>query len=192
MLGHARPCLPHPRHLAAEALGDDRLRRGTGEGRLTGQHLVQHGPEGVDIGARVEALVARRLLGAHVGRSPDRQAGLGQAIVRPRQGPRDAEVGDEGGAVGGEEQVLGLDVAVDHAVPVRVLERPGGLGGDPERPVHRQLPLPPEPIPQRLALDERHGEPELAGGLARVVDSQDVGVLQPGGELDLALEALGA
>ena len=137
-------------------------------------------------------LVARRLLGAHVGRRAHRQPGLGQAIVRPRQGPRDAEVGDEGGAVAGEQQVLGLDVAVDHAVPVRVLERPGGLGGDPKRRVHRQLPLPPEPVAERLALDERHGEPELAGGLARVVDREDVRVLQPGGELDLALEALGA
>ena len=123
---------------------------------------------------------------------PDRQPGLGQAIVRPRQGPRDAEVGHERGAVAGEQQVLGLDVAVDHAVPVGVLERPGGLGGDPERLVHRQLPLPPEPVAERLALDERHGEPELAGGLARVVDGEDVRVLQPGGELDLALEALGA
>ena len=49
-----------------------------------------------------------------------------------------------------------------------------------------------EPVAEDLALDERHGEPELAGGLARVVDGQDVRVLQPGGEADLALEALGA
>ena len=55
-----------------------------------------------------------------------------------------------------------------------------------------ELPLPAEPVAERLALDERHGEPELAGRFARVVDGQDVGVLQPGGELDLALEALGA
>ncbi len=49
-----------------------------------------------------------------------------------------------------------------------------------------------EPVAETLALDVRHGEPELARGLARVVDRQDVRVLQPGGELDLALEALGA
>ena len=48
-----------------------------------------------------------------------------------------------------------------------------------------------EPFAKGLALDVRHGEPELAGGLARVVDRQDVGVLEPGGEPDLALEALG-
>ena len=137
-------------------------------------------------------LLARRLLGAHVGRGPDRQPGLGQAIVHARQGPRDAEVGDQGAAVAGEQQVLGLDVPMDHAVSVGVLERPGRLGGDPERRVHRELPLAPQPVAERLALDVRHGEPELAGGLARVVDREDVRVLQPGGELDLALEALGA
>ena len=43
-----------------------------------------------------------------------------------------------------------------------------------------------------LALDEGHGEPELPGGLAGVVDREDVRVLQAGGGLDLALEAVGA
>ena len=107
--------------------------------------------------------------GLHVGRSPDRQPGLGQAIVHPRQGPRDAEVGDEGAAVAREHQVLGLDVPVDHAVPVGVLEGPGGLGRDPKGRVHRELALAPEPVAETLALDVRHGEPELAGGLARVM-----------------------
>ena len=57
--------------------------------------------------------------------------------------------------------------------------------------VDAELPLPPQPVPERLALDERHGEPELARGLARVVDGQDVGMLEAGGELDLALEPVG-
>src|SRR5687768_6307679 len=67
-----------------------------------------------------------------------------------------------------------------------------GLGGNPYGRAHRQLPLPPEPIAERLALDERHGKPELAGGLARVVDREDVRMLEPGGEPDLALEAFRA
>src|SRR5439155_17435790 len=111
--------------------------------------------------------------------------------VRARQRPRDTEISDEGGAVGGEQQVLGLDIPVHHAVTVRVLERPRGLGRDAQGLVHRKLLLPPEPVTERLALDERHREPELASGLARVVDGEDVRVLEPGGELDLALEALG-
>ena len=43
----------------------------------------------------------------------------------------------------GEQDVLGLDVAVDHAVLVGVLERAGRLARDPERVVHRELPLAP-------------------------------------------------
>ena len=48
-----------------------------------------------------------------------------------------------------------------------------------------------EPVAQALALDERHRVPELPGRLARVVHRQDVRVLEPGGVLDLAQEALG-
>ena len=81
-----------------------------------------------------------------------------------------------------EENVLRLDVPVNHAVAVGVLERVGGLARDPERVVDRELPLAPEPVAQRLALDERHREPEPAAGLARIQHGEDVGMLQPGGE----------
>ena len=113
-------------------------------------------------------------------------------MLVPAQGPRDSEVGHQRVAVPREQQVLRLDVPVHHTVLVGVLERLGGLPGDPHRVLHRQLPLPPQPVAQRLTLDKRHGEPELAGGLARVVDGQDVGMLEPGGELNLVLEPLGA
>jgi hypothetical protein len=42
-----------------------------------------------------------------------------------------------------------------------------------------------------IALDKGHREPELACRLARIVNREDVRMLQPGGELDLALEPLG-
>ena len=90
----------------------------------------------------------------------------------------------------GEQDVLRLDVAMYHAVPVRVLERVGGLRCDPERRVHGKLLVSIEPVPQRLALDERHREPELPRRFARIVDRQDVRMLQAGGEPDLALEPL--
>jgi hypothetical protein len=56
----------------------------------------------------------------------------------------------------------------------------------------RELPVAGEPVAEGLALDERHGEPEPAGGVARVEDGEDVGVVQAGGGVDLALEPLGA
>ena len=49
---------------------------------------------------------------------------LGQAVV-PSQRPGDAEVGHQGGAVAGEEDVLRLDVPVDDAVLVGVVECAG-------------------------------------------------------------------
>ena len=107
-------------------------------------------------------------------------------------GPRDPEVGDQGAAVFRQQQVLGLDVPVNHALVVRVLERLGRLARDPQRLLHRELLLPPQPVAQRLALDVRHGEPEAAGRLARIVDGEDVGMLETGGELDLPLEPVGA
>ena len=72
------------------------------------------------------------------------------------------------------------------------LQRAGRLGRDPEGLAERELALVPQAVAEALALDVRHGEPEVAAGLARVEDGEDVRVLQPGGELDLALEPLGA
>ncbi len=49
-----------------------------------------------------------------------------------------------------------------------------------------------QPVAQRLALDEGHDVEQVAVGLARVEERQDVRVLEIGGELDLGQEALGA
>jgi hypothetical protein len=81
---------------------------------------------------------------------------------------------------------------LDHALAVGVIERLGGLTGDPDRVLDRELLFQLQAVAERLTLDEGHGEPELARGIATVENRQDVGVLQPGGELDLAEKALGA
>ena len=50
-------------------------------------------------------------------------------------------------------------------------------------------PVASQPFAERLALDVGHGEPQPAvGQLAGVEHGEDVRVLQPGGDLDLALE----
>ncbi len=83
-------------------------------------------------------------------------------------------------------------------MPVGKVERQGHLPGDPNRLVYRQLVLPGEPLAEALALDVGHGEPDVprsitprSAGLARVVHRDDVGMLEPGGELDLAEEPVG-
>ena len=56
-----------------------------------------------------------------------------------------------------------------------------------------QLLLLVEPVPERFALDERHDVVEQpAGRLARVVQTEDVGVLEIGGDADFAEEAVAA
>ena len=118
--------------------------------------------------------------------------GLGHPVAaRLARGEGDAEVGHQRSAVV-HQDVLGLDVAVDHAVPVGVVQRRGDLGGDPDRVGHGELLLPVEPAPERLPLDEGHDVEEEAVGLARVEQRQDVRVLEVGGELDLGQEPLGA
>ena len=53
-----------------------------------------------------------------------------------------------------------------------------------------ELALPPEPVAKRLTLHIGHGEPQhrratRRGDLARVVDRQDMGMLEAGGQVDL-------
>ncbi|KPC72193.1 hypothetical protein ADL26_15230, partial [Thermoactinomyces vulgaris] len=103
----------------------------------------------------------------------------------------DAEVGQVHVAVGSEEDVAGFDVAVDDAVAVGVVQRPGGLGddvgglGEVEPALFEQQPL-------EVVVGAGHDEVEqavvvLAGGGEHV---HDVGVLEVRHELDLAEEPL--
>ena len=91
-----------------------------------------------------------------------------------------------------EQDVLGLDVAVDDAVAMGVVEGAGDFLREADGILDRELLFAGEPIAEGLALDEGHDVEELAVGAAAVEQGQDVGVLEIGGELDLLEEALGA
>ena len=107
---------------------DHRLRRGAGEWREASQHLVTDHGEGVDIRPRIDVALPRRLFRRHVAGRSQREAGVGEPVPAPRLGERSshAEVGQHG--VAAEEQdVLRLDVAVDHALRVRVRQCVGDL-----------------------------------------------------------------
>ena len=111
------------RDLVERVARDDRLRRRPRERRLSGDHLVQHAAQAVDVAPAVDSRIGHRLLGTHVRRRAERDAGareLGAAALGDRA--RDAEIGDERLAVL-QQDVLRLDVAVNDALLVRVVER---------------------------------------------------------------------
>jgi hypothetical protein len=188
--GHVVPVLAQQRRRLGDALGEQLLRRVAHVGRHPGDRLVEHAREGIDVAAPVEGTVAR-LLRAHVRRGPGDGPLLRDLLRGAVDRARDAEVGEHGVAAG-EEDVLGLDVAMDHAALVRVRQRAGHLAPDPHRGLHGQPVVRAEPLAQRVALHVRHHVEELVVGLPRIVDREDVRVLQAGGELDLAHEALRA
>jgi hypothetical protein len=75
---------------------------------------------------------------------------------------------------------------------MRVVQRGRGLPDDAERVVDRERPLARQPLPQRLARDERHDVVEQAvAGVARIVERQDVGMGERRRDPDLAGEPVG-
>ena len=110
-----------------EPLGDHGLQRRPGERLFPHQHFVEHATERIDVAAAVNG-IAGGLLRTHVGGRADTSAGLGErvALHRAERFP-DTEVRHEGVPVR-EQDVFGLDVAMDHAMTMGVVERAGRPG----------------------------------------------------------------
>ncbi len=104
---------------------------------------------------------------------------------------RDSKIRDERLPVV-EENVLRLDVAVNDAVAVSVVERAGYLLGDPHRVADGQLPLAVDARAKRFADDEWHHIVEQGIGLTRIEQRQDVRMLELGGGLYLGKKPLAA
>jgi hypothetical protein len=79
---------------------------------------------------------------------------------------------------------------MDNVLLMRVSERVSHLSSDQQGVSYGQLSLAAKSVAKRLALDERHGIPQLTGGFPEVMNGQDVGMLKAGCGLDLALESL--
>ena len=119
------------------------------------QRLVEHEPQRVDVGGALQALAAR-LLGGHVGERPHDVAGARQhvAVGHPRD-PEVRELRDAAALLGlvGADDVRGLDVAVDDAARVGVLERVAERHADAQHVAVRQLALAQE-LRERAPADE--------------------------------------
>jgi hypothetical protein len=164
------------------------VRRLSGERRLAGQHLEQHTGQGVDVSPPIDVRLTLDLLGRHISGRADRNPGAGQRLFG-RVGFGDAEVGDERVIVG-EQDIFRLDVAVHDPLPVGIVEGDRDLARQAQRLVHRDGAVARQTLAERLPRDVRHRVPQLTDGLTRVVDRQDVGMLEAGGELDFPQEPL--
>ena len=104
----------------------------------------------------------------------------------------DAEIDQLHPALGVEQDILRLDVAMQHAFLVGSIDTTAfaDLADD-----LQGLPRLKRAGPHRLAkidaVDEFHEQVEEIAGLAEVVDGDDVGVREFGEQLGLALESLG-
>ncbi len=93
-------------------------------------------------------------------RRTERHPGLRHPVsARLAGGERNPEVRHERAPVV-QQDVLGLDVPVDHAVAVGVVQRRGHLRGDAHRVVDGELLLAGEPVAQGLAFDVGHNVEE--------------------------------
>ena len=132
-------------------LGHDRLHAASGERRVAGQHLVEHGAQRVHVAPRVDHALAHRLLGTHVLRRPEGEPGLRDAMpARRLHRERDAEIRHDGLAIV-QENVLRLDVAMNDVVAVGVVERARDFARDAHGFRNRQLPFASETRAQRLS-----------------------------------------
>jgi hypothetical protein len=106
----------------------------------------------------VSVRIGHRLLGRHVHRraqsdSGGRQRGTADSV---RERLSNTEIRYQG--MPAREQHVGrLDVAMDHALGVRVGQRIDYIAKYPHGIGHRQLALAGQSLAQRLALHERHG-----------------------------------
>jgi hypothetical protein len=158
------------------------------EGQLTRAHAVEDAAEAEQVAAVIDLFAGGLLRGHVLGRAGDgpvhRQGRL--ATDQARQ----AEVEDlHPPALPLQPDVGRLDVAVDQPLLVGRRQPLGDFAADAEGVGQRQRPLALQPVLQRLAFEQHHGQEEDTAVLADLVDGDDVVVLDGGGHLRLALEA---
>ena len=167
MVGEA----PRSAWLVVQDLVQQHPRRAA-KGQLAGQHLVEDHAEAVDVAAAVDAVAfALACSGSYrrACREPGRRSSwlhlAGFALG-------EAEVHQPCVAVLVEHDVGGLDVAMDDAHFVRVLQRIGDCGHQ-LRDLAQRPPFFREQVSQRDAFDEFANQEGQAGRLSHLVDGYD-------------------
>jgi hypothetical protein len=147
-------------------------------GKRRRQELEQGDPEREQVGTRVPGRLVLEDLG---GDEALRPLDLLLVALAPALLPREAgeaEIHDLRDAFRGDEDVLGLQIAVDEAAVDAMLQRLGHLPRDLEHFALGQRPAFAEEVERRDAGDELHRVPVRAVGLADVDDLDDVRVVE--------------
>ncbi len=169
---------------------DDEVGRAALEGKAAREHLEEHAPERVEVD-RGRGLGAARLLGRHVLGRAEHEAGRGDAQFALHLGQAEVEDLDEVAVlVVEQEDVVGLDVAVDDVELVGPGEGLGDLQGNAQAAVLGQASLGRDGAVEGDSPKVLHHEVAPAfGRLAEVGDVDDVLVVDAVGGLRLAQEA---
>ena len=160
------------------------------EWHASGEALVQHQPERVQVGATIEAATAH-LLGREVLGRTHHDVVAGEVLVARFETLGDAEVGQQHPSVGRDEDVARLDVAVHESGAVRLVERTGDRRADVDRQFGTEPLLRIEQLAQTLAVDELHHDRLAAFVDDDVVHGDDVGMTEAGDGDRFAPESLG-
>jgi hypothetical protein len=157
------------------------------------------------IGLVIDVLRAHELLGAHVrGRAEGRTRGRAQCVELPAQVLGDAEVEDlDDGIVGAQEGLVGrgaargadqeqvarLDVPVQDAEGVRLVQALARLDDDGQRGTRAEAPLAVEPRGEAFPLEQLHDHVRgTVAHLAVIEGAHDVGAVDLGRGHGLAVQ----
>ena len=176
-----------------------------GEGLAARGHFVENDAEGKEISAQIEFFAAS-LFGGHVGNGAEGGPGTGEIVVatgvhsvaggngerlfqRGTENFGEAEVEDLGLTAFGNENVGGLDVAMDDALGVGGVECIGNLDAEVEDGIGFEG-APFDAMFERVAFEKLHGDEVAAVVIPDVVDGADVGMVQGRSGTGLAAKAL--
>jgi hypothetical protein len=181
-----REKLPYRRRLILQNAHQQRSMVFTGERPLIGKQFVENHSQRPNVATRV-GLLAADSFRRHVGQRAAERSGLRFRSIRQA---RDAEIDHLDDCVARHDDVGGLDVAVNHAVTMSMIQGTAGLHHIPHPGGQRQGRLAGDHLLQALTLQIFHDNKGSAVRFSQLVNGNDVGVLQAARRAGLTVKAL--
>ena len=186
LLGDVAVPLPRRLGAAGDVLECDLLRSVGVIRQVAGRHLIEHDAERIQVAARV-GIEPLRLLGRNIVHRAD---GLAAALLADIFQRGDTEIRHLDHVVIRDHDVLRLDVAVNDAVRMRVLERFCDLRGIAQRLLRAEHAALREALLERHALDELHDDILRVAAVPHVIHRDDVRLREHGDGVCLRLKAV--